>query len=583
MIRQPIVTIMGHVDHGKTSLLDKIRGTATAAKEAGGITQAIGASIIPLGTIKKVCGVVLEKITLKLTIPGLLFIDTPGHAAFTNLRKRGGNLADIAILIIAINEGLKPQTLECIDILKTYKIPFIIAVSKIDLIEGWQMKGVTFLEDVAVQQERTRQVFENKMYEIVGALFELGFEAERFDRVSDFTKQISLVPVSSKTGEGIPELLMVIAGLAQRFLEKSLEIDAAAGAKGTILEVKEEKGLGTIADTIIYDGSLNVNDVIVVGTLDGPLVTKVKALLLPAPLTEIRERSTKFVPVKTVLAATGVRIVAPELEKTVSGMPLISGKNNVETAKVQVQKEVKGVIVETDTQGVIIKADSLGSLEALSFLLKEKNIPIAKASIGAINKKDISDASANVMKDPLTAVILGFNVLKPEVAPETVKVIVHDVIYRLIEDYESWMSEKKKEIEKGKLDVLVRPVKMQLLRGYVFRQSNPAVVGVEIMGGVLKPNVPVMNKLGVVVTTVKGMQLEQENVGEGKQGARLAVSLTNVVVGRQIKEGDVLYSAVPEEHFRLFKAYKHYVSGDEKDILKEIAVIMRKSNPVWGV
>ena len=375
MIRQPIVTIMGHVDHGKTSLLDKIRGSAIAAKEAGGITQAIGASIIPLSTIKKICGQLLEKLKLNFTIPGLLFIDTPGHAAFTNLRKRGGNLADIAVLVVAINEGFKPQTLECIDILKTYKIPFIIAVTKIDLIEGWQQKDLTLIPSITSQLPKTQQVFETKMYEIVGKLFEMGFEAERFDRVNDYTKQISLVPVSSKIGDGIPELLMVLSGLAQRFLEKNLEIDPSSPAKGTVLEVKEEKGIGTIADAIIYEGSLNVNDQIVVGSLGQPIITKVKALLIPAHLTEMRDAKAKFVQTKTITAATGVRIVAPLLETAVSGMPIISSKN-IEDAKKQVMQEVQSVIVETQQKGIIIKADSLGSLEALNFLLKEKNIPV---------------------------------------------------------------------------------------------------------------------------------------------------------------------------------------------------------------
>ena len=132
------MVVLGHVDSGKTSILDKIRGTGVQGREAGGITQAIGASIIPIETIKKICGKLLDSLNIKLTLPGLLFIDTPGHAAFVNLRKRGGNLADIAILVININEGLMPQTIESINILKQYKTPFIIAVNKIDLVNGWR-------------------------------------------------------------------------------------------------------------------------------------------------------------------------------------------------------------------------------------------------------------------------------------------------------------------------------------------------------------------------------------------------------------------------------------------------------------
>ncbi|MBI4141001.1 translation initiation factor IF-2, partial [Candidatus Woesearchaeota archaeon] len=558
MIRQPIVTIMGHVDHGKTSLLDKIRGSAIAAKEAGGITQAIGASIIPLATLKKICGQLLEKLQLKFTIPGLLFIDTPGHAAFINLRKRGGNLADIAILVISINEGLKPQTLECIDILKTYKTPFIIAVNKIDLIEGWKPCEKSVLQTITVQQQKTQQLFETKMYEIVGKMYELGFEAERFDRVGDYTKQIALVPISAKTGEGIPELLMVLTGLAQKYLEKNLEINAKAPAKGTIIEIKEEKGLGVTADAIIYDGTLNVNDTIIVGSMEEPITTKIKALLLPTALFDTRDTKTKFGHTKTVTAATGVRIVAPELEKTVSGMPIISAQKNIEQAQQQIRAEVQSVTLSTEQKGIIIKADSLGSLEALHYLLKEKKIPVNKTSVGAITKKDISDAEANAEKEPLTAVILAFNIPQPQTIPQTIKIISHNVIYQLIEDYEKWLAAKKQSIEMGKLDVLIKPAKIQLLKGYIFRQSNPAVVGIEVMAGTLKTGTPLMKQDGQQLTTAKDIQHEQEHLDKLEKGKRAAISLPNVVIGRQLKEGDILYSLIPESHFKIFKEHKQY-------------------------
>jgi len=137
MLRQPIITVLGHVDHGKTTLLDKIRKTAIAAKEAGGITQAIGTTEIPTNVIKTLCGKLLERFKIKLIISGLLFIDTPGHEAFTTLRKRGGSIADLAILVIDINEGIMPQTIESLEILKVSRIPFIIALNKIDRIKGW--------------------------------------------------------------------------------------------------------------------------------------------------------------------------------------------------------------------------------------------------------------------------------------------------------------------------------------------------------------------------------------------------------------------------------------------------------------
>jgi len=582
MIRQPIVAIMGHVDHGKTSLLDKVRGTAIAARESGGITQAIGASIIPLSTIKTICGALLEQLKIVLTIPGLLFIDTPGHAAFVNLRKRGGNLADIAIVVIDINEGLMPQTKESIEILKQYKTPFIIALNKLDLLEGWKQKPGTLLQNISLQSPETQRKFETKLYEIVAQIFELGIQADRFDRVSDYTKTAALIPVSAKTGEGIPELLMMLTGLAQRYLEQKLMIEETGPAKGTILEVKEQKGLGTVLDTIIYDGTLKVNDQVLIGTLDQPIQAKIKALFLPAPKEEMREKKAKFLPVKNVSAATGVRVVIPGAEQAVAGAPIMSATGDITKIKQELHEEMHEVLIETDKDGIIIKADSLGSLEALMTLLKEKEIPIRKSGIGPITKNDISDAEATLSNDPLHSVILGFNIPKTEM-PTSAHIIVHDIIYKLIEDYEAWKITKKKQIELSELDILVRPCKIELLKGYVFRQSNPAIAGVEVTAGILKPNTPLMKADGKTITEAKGIQVEQKNVEKLEKAKQGAVSMPGVIIGRQLNEGDILYSAIPEEHFRQYKEHKEHLSEEEKNLLKEIAEIMRKNNPVWGI
>lgn len=578
MIRQPIIAIMGHVDHGKTRLLDSIRGTAVAAQEAGGITQAIGASIIPIDTITKICGSLLEATKQTLTIPGLLFIDTPGHAAFVNLRKRGGNLADIAILVVDITEGLKPQTIESIDILKQYKTPFVIAANKIDLLEGWKTHNGTLMQQIQAQNEDAKRLLDTKLYDLVGQVYEHGIQSDRFDRVSNYTQQVAVVPVSAKTRDGIPELLMILTGLAQKFLEQTLKTDVAGPAKGTILEVKEQRGLGTVLDVIIYDGTLKTSDTILIGTLDEPIETRIKALLEPAPLAEMREKKSTFKPVKHVTASTGVRIVAPGIEHAIAGMPVLVVKDNKEALIQRIKSEVQEV-TETDPEGIYVKADALGSLEALTTLLREHDIPIRKASIGPINKKDINDAET--AKNPLHRAILGFNIPKPDIAGE-VKILVNDVIYRLIEDYEKWKETTQKQLELKHLAQLTRPCKIELLKGYVFRQSNPAIAGVEVIAGTLHSNTPLM-KDGKEITRVKGIQLEQENVEKAGKGKQVAVSMPGITIGRQVHEGDVLYSAITEDEFRTYKEHKAHVSEEEKDILKEIADIMREKNPVWGV
>ena len=585
MLRQPIVTFLGNVDSGKTCLQDFIRQTSTAQQEAGKITQHIGCSNITLETIKKICGKLLGALKLSVETPGLLFIDSPGHSAFTSLRKRGGNLADIAVLVIDIHEGIMPQTLECIDILKQYKTPFIIALNKIDLLQGWQSKNTFLIQNINSLSETIQKLLDTKLYGIVGKLSELGFNAERFDRVEDYTKQIAIVPTSAKTGEGVPEILMVLTGLAQKFMEQNLNINLGGNAKGTVLEVKEERGIGKTIDAIIYDGTLKQNDIIVIGTLDEPIATKVKALLEPVSLADMRDKKTKFSSVKHVSAASGVKIFAPELEKVVAGMPLRScSENEAEKAKEEIKREVEEVVIETDASGIVIKADSLGSLEALTKLLKEKNIQVKKASIGNISKKDISDASINYEKDPLNSAILGFNVeLMPDVKAQNVKVLTNNIIYKLTEDFEKYREEEKKRIEGKEIEFLVRPCKLQIMKGYVFRQNNPAVVGVDVLAGTLEVAVPLMKKDGHALTEVKSMQHEQENIEKAERNQQVAVSLPKVTVGRQINEGDILYSAVPEEDFRKLKEHKKYLTQEEIEILKEISAIMREKNPMWGI
>src|SRR3989338_1535618 len=584
MLRQPILVFMGNVDAGKTQLLDTIRNTAIVAKEAGGITQAIGASIIPIAAIRKICGTLLSP-SMQLTIPGILTIDTPGHAAFTNLRKRGGNLADMAVLVIDIREGVKPQTVECIDIMKNYKIPFVIALNKVDLLMGWKPHlSEPLTQSIASQPESTTIELETKLYDVVAKLGEHSINSDRYDRVSDYTKQFAIVPTSAKTGEGIPELLMVLIGFSQKYMEKNLEIDQAHPAKGTILEVKEEKGLGKALDVVIYDGHLKVGDTIVIGTLAEPIVTRIKAMFKPAPMSEMRDKKSKFTSVKEVYAATGVKITSPDIEDVVAGMPLrSSSQEDLEQVKEDIKHEVDEVLMVTDDHGIVVKADSLGSLEAVVKLFREQGICIKKASVGPITKKDCVDAEANIEHDHLECALIGFNVPMLSQPGAHVKVITGDIIYRLIEQFQEWQAEEKKKAEAQKLEDLIFPCKIKLLKGYVFRQNNPAVVGVEVLAGTLKNGMSLMKKDGKPLTEVKAIQDKQENLHEAKKGQQVAVSLPGVTIGRQLQEDDILLSALPQHHFRQFRENKKLLTSVDIELLKEIADIMREQNPTWGI
>ncbi len=573
IVRAPICTFVGHVDHGKSSILDSIRSTNVTKSEAGGITQKISSSFIPIEDIKNRCKRLIEIFKTELIIPGLLLIDTPGHAAFSNLRKRGGNLADLAILVIDINEGIMPQTKEAIDILRNYKTPFLIALNKIDLIPGWKTNTeLTLLQSIKEQNQNTLTDFDYKLYNIVGKLYESNeINSDRFDKVDDFTKKIVLMPCSAKTGEGIPELLMFIAGLSQKYLEVSLKIEVSGPGEGTILEVREERGLGTILDVIIYNGTINVNDTIVIGTLNNPIVTKIRSIFF------LDGGNLKAF--KTISAAASVIITATDIKEAISGMPLKVANKDVDSIVKEVKEEISEILIETDNEGIVVKADSLGSLEALVYMLKNEGVKIKRASIGNITKKDISDAS--IEKDPLDRIIIGFNIEAGENV-DKLKIITSNIIYRLIEDLQQWKSEEQKKIESKEMEALVRPCRMKILPNCIFRKSNPAIVGVEILGGMLKVGIPIM-KDGENLSYIKGIQLEKENVGEATQGQQVAISIPEITIGRQINENDILYSNIPEEDFKKIKNLKKYLNDMELNILREIAEVKRMNNPVWGI
>ncbi|MBI2137245.1 translation initiation factor IF-2 [Candidatus Woesearchaeota archaeon] len=581
MIRTPIIAFLGHVDAGKTTLQDFIRKTAVAKSEPGEITQSIGASIVPAHTINTLCSPLLKQLGIELKIPGLLMIDTPGHAAFVSLRKRGGTLADLAVLVVDIKEGIMPQTLEAINILKQFKTPFIIAANKTDKISGWRSSSTTLLQSIQEQQKEVQNQLDTELYNLVAKLSELGFNADRFDRVTDYTKTLAIVPCSAKTGEGVPELLVMAAGLSQRFLGEKLQYSEETAAKGTILEVKKEKGLGITLDVIIYDGVLKKGQQIAIGTTTQPIITKIKSLLVPKPLSEMRDSTANFRQVEQVVAATGVKISAPGIDEAVAGMPLIAAKD-AEEAKRLVKEQVEELSIQLDDEGIVAKADTLGSLEALATLLRQNGIKVKKAAIGEITRKDISDAAASLQTEPLSAVVIGFNVPAPQLTTIGIRIMTDNVIYSLIEKLQAWRAEEKSKLEKASFKKTAKPCKVLLLKGYVFRQNNPAIAGTEVLLGTLQAGAQLM-KEDNPITTVKEIQEEKENITEAKKGKQVAVAYEKITIGRQVSEGDTLYSHIPEQEYRRLKELKDYLSEDEKEALREIAAIMRKKNPLWGV
>jgi translation initiation factor 5B len=585
--RTPIVCVLGHVDHGKTSLLDRIRGSSVVSGEAGAITQHIGATIVPIDSIQSMSGAIKN---LKITIPGLLFIDTPGHHAFTTLRARGGALADLAIVVVDITEGFQPQTVEAITILRNFKTPFVIAATKLDRISGWRpSENNPFLKSFANQNERVTLQLETKVYDIVGTLAEHGYSSERFDRVSDFARNLAIVPVSAHTGEGISDLLMVLIGLAQRYMEEALVLTADGPGSGTVLEVKEEKGLGATIDVILFDGTIRVGDEIAVATTTGVQTTKVRSLLQPRPLKEILVEE-RFSRVKEVVAAAGVKVSAPGLDQVIAGSPVKVIGDHPEEVMESIAREMTEINVTLSPEGLIIKADTIGALEALCKELNAHNIPVMRAEVGPVSRHDVIETET--IKNPLYRVLMAFNTpilpdahefLAQPVYQEMVQFFPGNVIYHILEDYLEWCNNLKRIMDQKRFEKIIFPAKLLILPGCVFRQNNPAVVGVRILTGTLRTGVSLIKPDGKKAGSLKSMQLRKENIQEAHAGDEVAISIEGATVGRHFDVNDELIVGIPERHVKVLETeLLSHLNEDVKEILEEYTKLFRKDNPFWG-
>ncbi len=574
-LREPIVVVLGHVDAGKTSLLDKLRGTAVQEKEAGGITQHIGASLFPSEVLVKLSRGLIERYRIKVEIPGILFIDTPGHEAFANLRYRGGSAADIAIVVVDVTKGIEPQTVESINILKEKKVPFLIALNKIDLIAGWRPHPeLLLLEDLNQQDKATVKLLDDRIYTVMGQLSALGFESDAFYRITNFKRQVAMVPVSAATGEGLPELLTVLLGLVQNFMKEKLQFKAGPG-KGIIIEVKEEEGMGRVLNVILINGIMSVNDRVVTGTDRGSKVTRIKGIYLPKPLDEMRDPRDKFKPVKSVAASAGISVLVSDPEDVVAGAPVyvITNEEEEREASRLIEEELKSLTIRTDQLGVIVKVDTLGSLEAFSFLLKKENIPIRYAEIGPVTKKDVVEAQLVRQENKYLGVILAFN-QKSLVENPPVPVFFGNVMYNLLQDYLNFVKQEKEKDLRLKIEKMTYPAKFQVLKGYIFRRSNPAIFGVRVIAGILKPKARVMNSKGEELGFIEQIQVQGESVqrlGPNEEGA---VSMKNVTIGRHIKEDEVLFTLPTSEEAKALKESE--LPPEDAELLNEIIEIRRK-------
>lgn len=485
-----------------------------------------------------------------------------------------------------------PQTEEALGILRRNETPFVVAANKIDRLHGWDPREDTpFGESFQEQTDTVQGRLQEALYALIGDLHDAGFQADRYDQITDFTQNVAIVPISALTGEGLADLLLVMTGLAQRFLEDEGKLDADLDAPGraTVLEVKEERGFGSTLDVILYDGSLHEGDRIVVGTRNEPVVTNVRALLKPKPLEEIRDPSERFNTVGKVQAASGLKISAPDIDEVVPGAPLFAvedgaEEDDIQTLRDQIASELSADINLKDEEGIIVKADTLGSLEALAFELEEAEIPIRMARVGDISPRDIIDAET--LPEPEHQVILGFGVTasqdaKDDARKADVELITSDIVYRLIEDYEAFLEGMKTEREEDARSEIAFPGKFRFLPDHAFRMRKPAILGVRVLKGRIRQDQRVLTSDGRVVGRIQSIRLDDNPVSEAKQGEEVAIAVSGVQIGRQMDEGETYYVDIPGRDYRPLQ--DHELTLDEQEVLNEVADIKREDEPLWGM
>jgi translation initiation factor 5B len=496
-LRSPICCILGHVDTGKTKLLDKIRQTNVQEGEAGGITQQIGATYFPVDSLQQKTAVVNKDGSFEFKIPGLLVIDTPGHESFANLRSRGSSLCNIAILVVDIMHGLEPQTLESMRLLRDRRTPFIVALNKIDRLYGWKkIDNNGFQESLAMQNKGVQNEFRSRVEQTKVAFAEQGFNSELYWENKSLARNVSLVPTSAHTGEGIPDMLKLLTTLTQERMTNALMY--LSEVECTVLEVKVIEGLGTTIDVVLSNGVLREGDRIVLCGLNGPIATNIRALLTPAPLKELRLKS-QYVHNKEVKASLGVKIAANDLEHAIAGSRLlvVGPDDDEEDLEEEVMSDLENLLgkVSKDQRGVSVQASTLGSLEALLEFLRVSKIPVSNISIGPVFKRDIMRAGTMMEKGLKEyAVMLCFDVKVDKEAQAYadevgVKVFTADIIYHLFDDFTKHMAQlTEQRKEESKLHA-VFPCVLNTVA--VFNKKDPIVIGVDVIEGNLKLLTPI--------------------------------------------------------------------------------------------
>uniref|UniRef100_A0A8C3EVU3 Eukaryotic translation initiation factor 5B n=1 Tax=Corvus moneduloides TaxID=1196302 RepID=A0A8C3EVU3_CORMO len=567
-LRAPVICVLGHVDTGKTKILDKLRHTHVQDSEAGGITQQIGATNVPLEAINEQTKMVKNFDRENIKIPGMLIIDTPGHESFSNLRNRGSSLCDIAILVVDIMHGLEPQTIESINLLKSKKCPFIVALNKIDRLYDWKKSPDT---DVAVtlkkQKKNTKDEFEERAKAIIVEFAKQGLNAALFYENKDPRTFVSLVPTSAHTGDGMGSLIALLVELTQTMLTKRLA--ECQELRAQVMEVKALPGMGTTIDVILINGRLREGDTIIVPGVEGPIVTQIRGLLLPPPMKELRVKN-QYEKHKEVVAAQGVKILGKDLEKTLAGLPLLVAhkEDEVPVLKDELIHELKQTLnaIKLEEKGVYVQASTLGSLEALLEFLKTSEVPYSGINIGPVHKKDVMKASVMLEHDPQYAVILAFDVRIERDAQEMadslgVRIFSAEIIYHLFDAFTKYRQDYKKQKQEEFKHIAVFPCKLKILPQFIFNSRDPIVMGVVVEAGQVKQGTPmcVPSKNFVEIGIVTSIEINHKPVDVAKKGQEVCVKIEPIpgespkMYGRHFEATDILVSKISRQSIDALK------------------------------
>ncbi|KAI9789195.1 MAG: hypothetical protein M1816_006329 [Peltula sp. TS41687] len=591
-LRSPICCILGHVDTGKTKLLDKIRQTNVQEGEAGGITQQIGATYFPVDAIKQKTQVVNKDGKFEFKVPGLLVIDTPGHESFTNLRSRGSSLCNIAILVVDIMHGLEPQTLESMRLLRDRKTPFIVALNKIDRLYGWKpIANNGFQDSLAMQNKGVLNEFRDRLEKTKVAFAEQGFNSELFFENKSMARNVSLVPTSAHTGEGIPDMLKLLVQLTQERMTNKLMY--LSEVECTVLEVKVIEGLGTTIDVILSNGVLREGDRVVLCGLNGAISTNIRALLTPAPLKELRVKS-QYIHNKEVKASLGVKVAANDLEHAIAGSRLmvVGPDDDEENLEEEVMSDLENLLnkVSTTGRGVSVQASTLGSLEALLEFLRVSKIPVANISIGPVYKRDVMQAGVMLEKAKEYAVMLCFDVKVDKEAQAYaddvgVKIFTANIIYHLFDDFTKHMAQLAEQKKEDSKLLAVFPAVLSPVA--VFNKKDPIVVGVDVVEGNLRLLTPIAAvktnpttgaKEVISLGRVQSIERDHKQIPICKKGQpSVAVKIEGAnqpLYGRQLEEKDTLYSLISRQSIDTLKEfYRNDVSMEEWALIKKLKAV----------